>query len=809
MISGRFVWAAMVVLCVSPAVSAAGEVRRAQVVDPLGAAVPGARVASQCPGQTRRADDTTDEKGVVTLPADPRCAVTVTARGFQPWVGTVSDVTATDLIRLAIAPLEQAITVRGSAAPLSWTPIGSVSLRPMDLDTTAWDAARLVAYAKARAGATLRDDRIYVDGLPASVLPRSDRIEQLTVNADPFSAAYSESDQNVIDIVSATPDRTFRWSTGAVPRAFGGRNPLAPALELFHRSFDVSLAGPVPRAPFTFALDGYRSRSREGRAVAVSPAVAVPAASGMAAYGVSATLVGELRDSVRTRLAITAGGGGTDAADVGGFTRPDAAQSSAGRAAEIRFTVDAGKEHHRFRSGIVYGVSTTSLHAASEEPGLLVLDTLVAGGAPVAASDTALRNWTWNASVTPVDESWVIGWAAGTERSEEQLLPNRYGQSIFGTPAAYDAARDGAIATRVRLVGALHQMQETTTAALYAQKPWRLSPAVAVRAGIRADYQSGDSVALSPRLSWQARRGTVKVQSGAGVFRQSWSTDVLMRAGRFREGAAEWQMVDGSLDAPGSVELVRPVHSVLDPAFARPRSLVISNGIERRLARIAYGVEHRWTTGAGRVAARRQHADAGWVDVLESSRSLVRHQIHTSLEYILGRGTITAHYEWMAARDNGDGPFASPAAPDDVSTRWARAAGVSRHHVSVVVSPPAVAGVSSGVIVTSRSAAPLDIRAGRDLDGSLLYADRGGLRRNAGTRPGYQSVDAYLQRRTRLPGLRWRGDPLFVDALATADNLLGLRNYGSIGAVSASPFFGRPVTASQGRALRVTFRVTR
>ena len=799
-----------VVLACLASVSTFGQEQTLRVIDPFDAAIPGAEVTLVCEGGDRPFLTTTGPLGVASLPAGQDCELTVRATGFATWRGPLTEAWTRGSVRLSVAPREERVDVNPLIEPMPWAPLTSARITRNDLALLGWDPALTLRYAKARAGATLGADQVYVDGLPAAGLPPPTTMAALAVNPDPFSVRYSESDRNVVEIVSATPDRTFRWSGGLLPRTVGARNPLAPEMRREHRDGHVSASGPVPWTPVTFAVDVNRVASREERPVFVSP-VGPPerGLSETSAHSAAVALVGHWHERLKTRLAVLSTRGTDSAVDVGGFVQPDAATGSSLASDELRLSVDATGERLRYRSGLLYGTSDTEFRARSGGLGLVVLDTLTAGGAPLGEMRLARRSWLWNNTITPADASWTVGWSVASERGDEQLAPNRSGQVTFGSLDEYGAAmQGGAGGVWMRMTGTVRQSMRLTTSAAFTEKAWRL-PGAALRAGLRLDYQSGDGLAASPRLSGQVALRDFSVQSRVGLFRQDWSNDVLLQARRFESTTAEWLVSDIPLPERAQDTEVERVRTVIADNFHRPLSLMARHGVVFRRSRLMAGIEHTWTAGRARPGSRRLATVDGWVDRLESSRRLRRHQVHAVLEYAVAGATVLTHYEWVVSNDDGDGPFSFPARQDDLASEWARSAGMAPHQLSIVGQVPPVAGVSMGAILTVRSRAPLDIRSGTDAEGNRLYTDRGDRERNAGEGPGFQSLDLFAHRRVQLPYVRPRGTPIFVDVTVSADNLLGADNFETVGSVLPSPYLGFPVAAQPGRTLRVGARLSR
>jgi hypothetical protein len=165
---------------------------------------------------------------------------------------------------------------------------------------------------------------------------------------------------------------------------------------------------------------------------------------------------------------------------------------------------------------------------------------------------------------------------------------------------------------------------------------------------------------------------------------------------------------------------------------------------------------------------------------------------------------VAAHYEWVHARDNTDGPFSYPERPGDLAGEWAPSAGLATHHTTVMATFALRGGVSLNVSDTWHSGTPYSITTGRDPSGNLLFVDRGGLPRNAGRLAGVHDLSLYAFRRLAVPdGLVPGRTRVHVSIGAQAQNMLDNESFTTIGAVSGSSGFGRPLSALPGRTLRL------
>lgn len=240
------------------------------------------------------------------------------------------------------------------------------------------------------------------------------------------------------------------------------------------------------------------------------------------------------------------------------------------------------------------------------------------------------------------------------------------------------------------------------------------------------------------------------------------------------------------------------------PSLTPVREWISKASIERPFARLTPGVEYTWTVDTHLLGSQRLSAPVGWTDILESNRAARKHQIHVRAEYKIKGQSFTAHYEWIHARDNTDGPFSFPAVQSDIRDEWAPASNVSPHNVTIVAHFK-IKNTSLTLLQAVRSSVPLNIISGLDPEGNGLYTDRGGRPRNSGMGPAYHSLTLYGHHRFALPRLFSESTrKLCLDAGLQAENLLDNNNYITLDNVAGSPLFGRPLSALAGRSFRMS-----
>jgi hypothetical protein len=151
------------------------------VVSQDGLPVPGARVELRCNGHS--ADTTTSDAGVFAIirPSANSCTLTVTRSGFAV-VDRVVDPreSSVGVILLELEAHQERVTVQGVIAPSFVTPIGSVVLSSDEIVALSDRSEDVIRHAIALTTAGPGDAAIYVDGLPATVLPPREMIRQIT-----------------------------------------------------------------------------------------------------------------------------------------------------------------------------------------------------------------------------------------------------------------------------------------------------------------------------------------------------------------------------------------------------------------------------------------------------------------------------------------------------------------------------------------------------------------------------------------------------------------------------------------------------
>ena len=796
----------------------AGELSGA-VSDPQGLAVPGAQVTIRCAGHRDSTKSDAQGEFVFRLAAGAsECALLAKHPGFALFEQALDPEVHHFPVRLELAGTKGSIDVvadDGSGTLLERS-INSVSLSDTDLKAVSNNTEDWIRYAKLAAGATFGADAIYVDGLPSTTMPPAGTVAQITVNADPFSAEYSDGDSTHIDIVTKGSDRTFGLSLGGLSMGAGGHNPLAPGLRSESLSGQGDLTGYIPHLPVTFVAHlNFGQKTDEMPILAVFPPLSGPAGvlNPLKASVANNSLSGSLdafyvHKSMRAHVSFYDSRTNGSNLGVGGIILPEAGVGSRSNAHEVRATVNDAGEGFLYRGGIVVAERHSDANANSTGAGLTVPGAFVDGGSPMTSSESSGTRWTlknvFQSSSAP--SSWTTGLTVSGENDSKHDIPNAAGSFTFPDLQAYTEALAGAATgTWVLTRGNGNASYSGITAAPFFQKTILYSKHFLVTGGLRADYQSG-LIMPSPRLSAAAEWHGFIFRVGGGLFARNITSNVFLRAIDSGPGHLEETIVTDASLVAGTFGIPVTggglVHTQIAAGLARPRQLMEKASVERRLGRFATGMEYTWTRDRHLLGSQRLPNGNGWMDLLGSDRSGNRQRMHSQLRYTWKGRSLTAHYEWIRSRDDTSGPFSFPAQQYDVRAEWARSAGVAPHNLGLTANMKLPGGISLIATDTWRGSAPYNITTGLDPDNDGLYTDRGGLARNSGNSPAYNSLSLYGYRRVAIPGLVRKGKRIYVDLGVHADNILGNKDYTSVGSVVGSPTFGQPLTALPGRAVR-------
>ncbi len=379
---------------------AQAEILTGKVVDPQQLVVVGATVSLVCGNHidTRK----TDREGSFsfTRQALPQsCRLRAQYPSFAALEVPIGQ-RRTLILQLQIA--EQSQIVDATADRLSPAPLESVSLSANELRDISDNSDDLIAYAKQLAGVFSGSDSLYVDGLPADRPPPADTIAAITINADPFSAEYSDGGNNHVDIITKKAEPKFGITGLGV--SFGPRVPdgLNPSLSSTSNAANVGITGPVPYLPLAFTTNvRYTDRQGDQAVEAIVPSVpgtpvssvnAAPIADSNKSYGLGVDYA--RAETLRVSASLYVMTAKYTNLNAGGITLPEAGirQDSSGQ--ELRVTFTKTGEHFVSRGGMSVDWANSDLNANTSALGVSVSGAFNAGGADISQENSQWSGWT-------------------------------------------------------------------------------------------------------------------------------------------------------------------------------------------------------------------------------------------------------------------------------------------------------------------------------------------------------------------------------------------------------------------------------
>src|ERR1035438_9844926 len=798
------VFALLVLAGSSPAETLTGT-----VLDPQQRLVAGATVSLHCQGKTETRQ--TDHQGHFTFtrkafPGD--CSVTAASSGFarQEWTVGGDRVLA---LQLRLAEIKQTVSVPTDI--LSSSPLASVSLSASDLKDISDSTIDLVAYAKRMAGVQSGSDHIYVDGLPTDTLPPAGTIDRITINADPFLAKDTE--------------RKFKLDVGGFSFGPGTPNALNSHLNSTSETGRGMITGPVPNLPLAFTANGDFNYQRSEEPIeAVVPSIPGYPMAGVAsapttAFHHSVTLGAYYarNDTLHANASLSLSGLTRSNMGVSGLTLPDAGMSEDLASHEFRATVTRTGLHSVYRGGLISNWSDTALRANSGSLGVSVLGAFVAGGADISHQTADSTRWTLKNVLTEELHGHVLTFGMTSSRNGDgkSEIPNASGRIEFDNVDQYtlSATTGAGTGTWFLTQGQGHAHYVSYNAAPFVESELLRSTNASVCGGFRADYQTNGGVQYSPRLSSVAGLHGFRFRAGTGMFVQNWPNWVFLNVVE-NDGhhLQQYLATDVSLSAvqEGVPALNLPtIVSQTEPNLTPPREWISKASVEHPYKHFTPGVEYTWIVGTHLLGSQRLSVPAGWTDILESNRTSRQHQLHFRGQYEIKGQNFSAHYEWMHARDDSDGPFSFPARQNNLRNEWAPASNVAPHNVTLI-GQFRMKGTSVTLMEVLRSAVPLNITSGLDPEGNGLYTDRAGRTRNSEDGPAFRSLTLYAHRRFSVPRFSSESTRrVSFDGGLQVENLLDNKNYLTMGTIFGSPLFGQPLAALPGRSVRFSLNLAR
>jgi hypothetical protein len=581
-------------------------------------------------------------------------------------------------------------------------------------------------------------------------------------------------------------------------------------------SVNGSLSGAIPHLPLAFSVVGSFAESIDPVAVtAVLPGAGFPsfdpAKTGTystRAISLSPDLYYYPSETLRLHLSNTESRSGGRNLGVGGLTLMDAGVDNSFRSGETRFTFNGGEDGLSYRGGLVVERSNVESRARNTEAGLNVLGNFSTGGPQILNSDATHFGATGKIVFEPTLPSWSAGITAVETGESRYDVVNPAGVFTFADLPSYAQFLKGSgTATWAGLRGnGRLRIRQLRISPFFQKLLWQ-SAHVIVNAGVRADTQSSAGASVSPRLSAAVEWRQFVIRAGAGMFSHDIPGYVFVHALQ-GDGNHLTPLLISNAAMDAASQSAMPggplVRTSLSPSLSLPRQFIGKVSANRTLGPFTPAIEYTQTYDWKLPGSQRFADGNGWMDLIASNRARVARQLQSQLSYSWKGQRLTVYHEWVRSYDNTEGPFSFPQWQNNLAAEWARSAGRAGQNVTFAGSFKLLESIYLTMTDSWHGSAPYNITDSGDPEGNGLFNSRGGRPRNSGNGPSFNSLSGYLSHRFAAPkafGRTVHG----VTVGLRGDNLLGNRNYLSVGSVAGSPSFGQPLAAAPGRSVRLWF----
>ncbi|PYQ21362.1 MAG: TonB-dependent receptor [Acidobacteria bacterium] len=540
---------------------------RGRVTDPLGGAIVGARVEARGPS-ARKSVSTSGTGDYVIVGLKPgRYTVLVTKERFTAYANDAVDLTAGQAavldVQLALAPVEETVTVKSPNPPLSIEPqnnAGAIVIKGDDLDALPDDPDEMAEALQALAGpaAGPNGGQIFIDGFTGGRIPPKSAIREIRLNANPFSAEYDHPGFGRIEIFTRPGsdklrgDTNFRFNDDAL----NARNPFAPNRAPYQRrEWGGSVSGPLVAKKGSYFVD-FEKRSVDDNEIINATVLS----SDLTPTPFSlAVLTPQSRTSFSPRLDWQLGASHTltarytyssverDKAGIGGFSLPSRAYETSQKQSTFQlaetsvFGKVVNETHFRFSR------DDASKNGDDSLPTLQVQDAFTGGGAQVGPSFNRQDRWelqnvtSWTRGrhslragfrFRAVDEhdlarqgfggSALFSGGLGPQLdANDQVVRDadgrpvlvsltsleRYRRTLLFERMGFSPAQIRALGSQLQIVGGNPEAGvRQWDVAPFIQDDWRVRPDLIVSLGLRYERQDNihDGVDLAPRagFSW-------------------------------------------------------------------------------------------------------------------------------------------------------------------------------------------------------------------------------------------------------------------------------------------------------------------
>lgn len=551
---------------------------RGQVVDELGAVIPGAQATLTTPnGKKRTAVANANGEFAIANVAPGTYTLTVGFKGFQNYTENdlLIPVTVSPLkITLKVAEVNVETEVKAESPGVSVEPDQNMNMTVLDenfIRTLPDNEDDLAAFLQALAGPAAGGAnggqggaQIYVDGFEGGRLPPRDAILQIRINQNPFSAEYAHPGVSRIDIITRPGSDQWRGSFSFFARnsALDARNAFSLVKpDLNQRRYAFILSGPIiPKKVSFFANFERRQLDGSGIVNAItlngSFVANVPAPSTNTFFNIRTDYLLNPKNTLNVsynrhaseadnrEFGLRFGGfGGGGGGGGNNYMLPERGSNLTNTNQTLQlsetFLVNANLIHE---SRLRYQHEISETTADTQGVAINVLDAFSSGGSPCCPNKTRLDQLDWQDYLTYTHKKHLIkgGFQLEYENDRDLSASNFNGTFTFSSLDQYRSVLNGdlvlldpndpsspLVAARPTQFtinrGDPFARYNQYEAAWFLQDDIRLRQNLTLSVGLRHEFQShlDDKHNFAPRLgiAWapfKDRKATIR--AGGGIF---------------------------------------------------------------------------------------------------------------------------------------------------------------------------------------------------------------------------------------------------------------------------------------------------
>jgi len=755
---------------------------RGQVVDELGAIIPGARVTLTAAGGKKR-NAIASASGVFSIPNLPPGVYTLTVefKGFRAYLKDGVQIPTDEPLKVAltIAPVNAETDVKAETGGVSVEPDQNLSAIVLDermvMDLLPDNEDDMRDFLQALAGHAGGNAQFYIDGFPNGRLPPREAILQIRINQNPFSAEYARPGSGRVEIVTKPGNEQWRGSLvfGVSNSALNARRATATTKpELDQRRYAFTLSGPLIDKKMSFFFNGenravnsentINARTLNGPFIANSPSIVENRF-----FGLRAGYLINQKNSLNAGVNYQQSRGESNGGD---FTLPERGAISDNTNQTLTIS-----ETFLISQRLIHEVRLRYQHEVREQAAITsgvavdVPEAFSGGGDPCCPHKSRRDQLDFQDYLSFSYKKHALrgGFQFEYENNRDLSASNFNGAYTFSSLNQYRAVvNNDPLARPTQFTinrGDPFVRYKQARSSWFIQDDIHLSQSLTLSAGLRHEFQNQlqDKINFAPRfgVAWSPfRNRKTTIRTGGGVFFDRLTGSLYENILRY-DGLRQQSVVirnpifipdftpamPDPISGESQIEIRNNTRRALDPKLQAPYTINFMTSVERQLSRgFIISVTHNYLRGAHLFRTRNINAPLpdtntrpepaqGNLYQIESSASLRHNGFSFRLDRRFSRSfSVITNYTLAWTNNDVDGPQSLPANNYDLRSEWARADADRRHSLLITGQVALKYDVYLTPFIQLNSGAPFNITTGQDDNRDTTINDRpAGISRNS------------------------------------------------------------------------------